>query len=187
MKIFEILAENNDDNVYRSFMAKRQQQIQNKIISDYQSILRGYFKKLENFRFDTTQSGIKGIGGFENVYDLDTVLLQNKEFRDLSVKRSNTVSAIEWIKNLQQSDTAFYNRLITFAYPEKLKAVSKILNEFLEEISSFIVNNQEHDRVIFANALDQLSVTPIEKIKEIERSIRRLEILGNAIQSVQNK
>lgn len=161
MKIFEIIAENEDDNKVKQFpIDKRLLSVrhdrQREMLSQYQELLKKYNRRLEEFSFKEV-GNVKAIrsGGFNNIFDLIAEIeLVNLSLSKKRIETPKIPTAItqpdyeslmilpgllwnRWLDNLKEHEPEFYQKLETFVYPEKLKEVMEILEEFKKALVKF--------------------------------------------------
>jgi hypothetical protein len=156
MKIFEIIAENEDGNVTAFPINKRLLDRQEIMLSQYRELLKKYNLPLEKFSFKEAENvtAIRS-GGFNNMFELIAEIelvnlaLSKKGIETPNIPTSTTQQDYKslmilpglqwnrWLDNLKELEPEFYQKLKTFAYPEKLKEVMKILEEFKKALTKF--------------------------------------------------
>lgn len=135
MKIFEILKEDDSDNKVIQFPWKR---VRSKIAADrlaefekdVNQVLMNCQSRVYSFSFKPKGS----IGGFDNIDTLFQELIQNKMPITGIYNRPWNI----WFEELKENNPTLVKRIKTFATPNKLKELSAIMAECVEELTHLL-------------------------------------------------
>lgn len=190
MKIFEILAEDdNDKNNIIPFPSKRRRDdievlssikavgIQNKIITAYRDILADHHIQMDQFSIEKSKGNIKELRSYKNWNDFLADIQNSKHPMPLQGDPMPTppIQWKHWIEDLASSDEEnfLYRRLIWYVYP-RLEDLYNMYKGFVFDLTNFKKNYskevyQEQYVTVFEENPEV--TTPDQKIDNIKRTM----------------
>lgn len=182
MKIFEILVENQDENVTAFPVNLRLLSRQKNMINEYNEILALNYHRLKTFSFKEPPKNVSAISkksGFINILDLIEKINSTN-------RRPVAVSGLGW-KRWLDDNPGLYQNLKIFAPPEKLEQAIEILKKFKNDLIKFEKKFEHfktrHTRV-YAQAFENISEPlPREKMDAISEAWGLLESIKQAMSS----